>query len=248
MGGPYVLAQGLQGVLHALFPPCCIGCGVLVASDFGLCGACWREVAFIGGLACDTCGTALPGDDDGQPVQCDDCMTIARPWDRARAVFRYSGKGRELVLSLKHADRLELVRPMAGWLAQAARPIVRPGMIVAPVPLHWLRLLRRRYNQSALLSRAVARHLHLDHCPDLLVRSRDTGTQDGKDRAARFANVVGSIRPNPRRLGRLAGRHVLLIDDVMTSGASLAAAADACLAGGAGQVSVAVMARVAKDA
>lgn len=248
MGGTYVLKAGLQSALSTLFPPACIGCGAMVASDFGLCGACWREMAFVGDTACDKCGTSLPGEADGQALICDDCTAIARPWERGRAVFLYSGKGRDLILSLKHADRLDLVRPLAGWLARAVAPIVEPGMIVAPVPLHWSRLLKRRYNQSALLARALARQAGLQDCPDLLVRTRPTESQDGKNRDARFGNLARAIRAHPRRHGQMAGRHVLLVDDVMTSGASLAAAADACLAGGARAVSVAVMARVAKDA
>ncbi len=205
-------------------------------------------MAFTGGLVCDRCGLPLPGEDQGRAEYCDDCLALARPWARGRAAFLYAGKGRDLTLQLKHADRLDLVRPLAGWLARAARPIVTPGMILAPVPLHWKRLFTRRYNQSALLSAAVARQLGLDHCPDLLVRPRDTGNQDGKTRDQRFANIAGAIRAHPRRAGRMAGRHVLLIDDVMTSGATFAAAAEACLTAGASDVSVAALARVAKDA
>lgn len=238
----------LESALRVIFPPACVGCGAHVASDFGLCGTCWRKTGFIAGLVCDSCGTPLPGEDEGRIEHCDDCLTVARPWERGRAVCIYGGKGRELVLALKHADRLDLVRPMAQWMARAAGPILVPGMIVAPVPLHWTRLFRRRYNQSALLSRALARLARLDHCPDLLVRHRKTGTQDGKGREDRFANIAGAIRAHPRRSAQMVGRHVLLVDDVMTSGATLGAASDACLAAGADRVSVLVMARVAKDA
>ena len=238
----------LESALHLIFPPACVGCGAVVASDFGLCPDCWQAMGFIAGLVCDRCGTPLPGEDEGRVEHCDDCLTIARPWDQGRAVCTYGGRGRDLVLALKHADRLDLVRPIAGWMARALAPILVPDMMLAPVPLHWTRLFRRRYNQSALLSRALARAGGLDHCPDLLLRSRRTGTQDGKGRDARFANIAGAFRAHPRRLAQMAGRHVLLIDDVMTSGATLGAAADACLAGGAARVSVLVMARVAKDA
>lgn len=121
-------------------------------------------------------------------------------------------------------------------------------MLVAPIPLHWLRLFKRRYNQSAFLSKAIAQSARLDHCPDLLIRPRATGTQDGKGRDARFANMAGAIVLHPKRAAKVDGRHVLLIDDVMTSGATLAAAAEACIAGGARAISVLTMARVAKDA
>jgi predicted amidophosphoribosyltransferase len=220
---------------------------VPVAVDFGLCGACWRETAFIGGLVCDLCGLPLPGDDGGTVELCDDCLTIARPWQRGRAAVLYKGKGRDMVLALKHGDRLDLARPMGDWLARALAPLIVPGMVVAPVPLHRLRLLRRRFNQSALLARRVALLHSLDLCPDLLWRTRATESQDGRGRDDRFRNLQGAIAVHPGRAGRIRGRSVLLVDDVMTSGATLAAATDACLASGAVRVCVAVMARVAKD-
>ena len=146
----------MQSVLRLLYPPHCLSCAAPVTTEFGLCGACWKATPFVTGLVCDICGTPLPGTEDGTPVHCDDCLTIARPWDRGRAALVYKDNGRNLVLALKHGDRLDLVRPAAKWMQAAAAPILRPGMLVAPVPLHWRRLLRRRYNQAALLSRAVA--------------------------------------------------------------------------------------------
>ncbi len=238
----------MQSVLGALFPPQCINCGEPATEDFGLCGACWRETPFIGGLVCDRCGAPLPGEDEGRPEYCDDCLTLARPWDRGRAALLYKDNGRKLVLALKHGDRLDLVRPATVWLMRAAAPILKPCMLVVPVPLHWSRLFRRRYNQSALLSGAIAQASGSDHCPDLLIRRRKTDSQDGRNRDERFANLAGAIQIHPRHAGRLTGRNVLLIDDVMTSGATLAAAADACLAAGADTVSTLVLARVAKDA
>ncbi len=240
--------MGLQAALQLVYPPQCLTCDTLVTTDFGLCGPCWRETAFVSGLVCDDCGTPLPGDDPGHAVHCDDCLTIARPWEQGRAALLYRDNGRKLVLSLKHGDRLDLARPAALWMAKAAVPLLKPDMLIAPIPLHWLRLLTRRYNQAALLSAAVAHETHLAHCPDLLLRRRSTRSQEGRDREGRFRNVAGALCVHPRHGDKLKNRPVLLVDDVMTSGATLAAAADACLAGGASSVSVLVLARVAKDA
>ena len=239
--------MGLQAALQVIYPPQCLSCAAPVASDFGLCADCWRETPFIAGLACDQCGIPLPGGEAGEIAHCDDCIAIARPWDRGRAALVYRDNGRRLVLALKHGDRMDLARPAAGWMLKAARPILRPGMLVVPVPLHWLRLFRRRFNQAALLSRALARGAGLDHCPDALIRSRNTGNQDGKTREARFANLVDAFAVPRRRMARIEGRDILLVDDVMTSGATFAATTEALVSAGARSVNVLCLARVAKD-
>lgn len=239
--------MGLQAVLRLIYPPQCLGCDALVTTDFGLCGTCWRDTPFITGLVCDGCGLPLTGEESAKPVLCDECLTLARPWVQGRAALLYAGNGRKMVLQLKHGDRLDLAKPAGDWLLRAAQPLLRPNTLVAPVPLHWFRLLRRRYNQSAVLSGALAQAGQLDHCPDLLIRNRRTPSQAGRDRHARFENLQNAISVHPRRAERLKGRSVLLVDDVMTSGATLAVAADACLAAGAAEVCVVALARVAKD-
>ncbi len=159
----------------------------------------------------------------------------------------YRGSGRRLVLGFKHGDRTELARPAARWMARAGRDLLAPGTLIVPVPLHWRRLFRRRYNQSALLARALAAQTKLEACPDILRRTRHTGTQEGRGRDQRFQNLDGAIAVHPRHRERLRDCKVLLIDDVLTSGATLAACADACLAAGAADVDVLALARVVKD-
>lgn len=277
----------MQALIGMLFPPRCLTCEAPVASDFGLCPACWRDAPFVAGLVCTKCGLPLPGDegeggagppparaaggaggrrtggrggiagaehgpeaggqagDEPPELLCDDCLRIARPWRAGRTAMLYAGTGRRAVLALKHGDRMDLAGPAAAWLSRAAVPLVRPGMVVVPVPLHWLRLARRRYNQSALLSAALARLAGLSHCPDALVRHRRTPSQEGRGRDERFSNLAGAITVHPRRRALVEGRPVLVVDDVMTSGATFAAAALALREGGAGDVFVLSLARVA---
>lgn len=238
----------MQSLLRLAFPPQCLVCSEGVDDDFGLCGACWRDTPFITGLVCDSCGVPLPGRDEGVPVHCDDCLTIARPWKKGRAALAYSGAARKLILGLKHGDRHDLVSPFARWMAAVAPPLLHPDTVIVPVPLHNVRLIKRRYNQAALLGTALARILGQEIVPDLLVRTKSTRAQEGMTRQDRFTNQAQAIAPARHARRRLAGRSVLLVDDVMTSGATLAAAAEACHAAGAAHVNVLALARVVKEA
>lgn len=237
----------LQTAVSLVYPPRCLGCGGLVDGDFGLCGTCWRDTPFISGTKCDACGTPLPGEDDGDDLKCDDCMVIPRSWAKGRSALIYRDNAKRLVLALKHGDRQEIAEPAARWMASAIEDIPKDNMIIAPIPLHWMRLLKRRYNQSALLAQSLARITGVPVCPDLLQRHKRTKSLDGLTREVRFSSVKGAMRVHQKRRHRLIGRPVLLVDDVMTSGATLSSAADACLAAGSGPVYVVALARVVKD-
>lgn len=236
----------LQSAIRFLFPPQCISCRAETGEEFGLCGACWREMPFNSGLSCDGCGQPLPGDDDGKEL-CDTCLTAPKAWQRGRAALIYEGTARRLILGLKYGDRQELAIPMARWMAEQGADILRSRVLIAPVPLHWRRFFSRRYNQAALLAECVAKTVGTDYCPDLLLRTRATRKQEGMSREERFENQRQAFVISVRRQALVQEKHVVLIDDVMTSGATLSACAEACLAAGATNVDVLVLARVARD-
>ncbi len=154
------MLRGFQTALRMIYPARCVSCGDRVDSDFGLCGPCWRETPFIGGLVCDLCGTPLPGTtNEGASVHCDDCMTIPRPWAQGRSALIYRGNGRKLVLGLKHGDRTDICHPAAVWMARVAKPMLTGTEVLVPVPMHKWRYLKRRYNQAALLAQEVGARL-----------------------------------------------------------------------------------------
>ena len=239
--------QLLQTALTAIYPPRCLACGEMVDSNFGLCGTCWAQTPFVGPTRCDVCSVPLPGQARGEVLHCDDCMRWPKPWARGRAALIYDGITRKLVLGFKHGDRQEVARPAAQWMLKASNDLLSDtNALIAPVPLHWMRLAKRRYNQSALLARALADLSGTAWCPDLLVRTRYTPSLDGKSREARKTVLADAITINERRRHRIAGRPVVLVDDVLTTGATLSVCAEACRAAGASDVCVSVLARAVK--
>lgn len=213
------------------------------AQSPGLDAAVWSRITFLEAPVCDGCGAPWPHD-PGPGVRCPTCMARPRAFDRARAACLYDEHSRDLILKLKHADRTDLSRLFARWLSRAAAPLLAQADAVTPVPLHRWRLLRRRYNQAAEIARPLAREAGLDFLPDALLRLRDTGTQGGRSAAGRRRNVAGAFAVRPATRARIEGRSVLLVDDVLTTGATAHACARALKAAGAARVDLAVIAKV----
>ncbi len=232
-----------QLALNAVLPPRCLSCGALVERSGALCGTCWAEIAFLAPPLCACCG--LPFEYDlGPGALCGACTHEPPRFTRARAVMRYNEASKRLILGFKHGDRSEGAPAFGAWLARAGAELIEAAEVIAPVPLHRWRLLARRYNQAALLAHAVGRESGRPVISDLLVRRRFTPSQGRLSRAARRRNVAGAFAVKPARAACLAGRRVLLVDDVLTTGATVAACTRTLRRGGAAAVDVLVLARV----
>jgi len=235
----------LRGVADTLFPPGCMVCSASVADAQTLCAPCWGEAYLIGGVSCDVCGVplgiSLPS---GETIRCEDCLTDRFAWDRGRAAALYAGSARTLVLALKHGDKPDIAMAMGRWMSRAAADLIADSDVVVPIPLHWRRFLTRRYNQSAELSRVMARESGKPHGPDLLRRMKPTEMQRSRSALSRARNVEGVFAVPPHMTDVVRGKRVLLVDDVMTTGATLNAASKALRKAGAAQISAVVFARV----
>lgn len=234
----------LQALLGMIYPNQCPSCGQLVQDQNAVCPECWGNTHFITGCCCDTCGIDLPGDVPGGDIQCDDCISDPKPWGRGRAALMYEGASRQMILGLKHGDRTDLANPMAGWMAQAITDILPDDPIFIPVPLHWRRMMRRKYNQAALLALQVGRKTKSTICLDGLQRIRHTDALDGQTKGERMAGVFSSMRAHPGRMDELEGRNIILVDDVMTTGATFKEATRAIKTANVASVSVLALARV----
>ncbi len=236
----------MQSALQIVYPNQCSMCATLVDDQFALCAECWSQVEFIGSNACKFCGTPMIGATTDHGAICDSCMTTPRPWSSGVAAIKYSDLGRKLVLALKHGDRTDLSGTAAVWMSRQIDPWRIENPVLVPVPLNRYRLLKRKYNQSALLAADIGANLEIDVSIDALRRPIATPSLDGKSAQERFAILEQAIEPNDN--ANINGRLVILIDDVMTSGATLSACTAACYKAGAKDVKIAVLARVAKDA
>ena len=236
-------ARGAKATLDLLFPPQCMACRGATA-DTGFCAACWSAITFLDGPGCACCGLPFPVALEGDNL-CAACLAQPPAFDSARAILAYDDASKGAILALKHADRLDLVPGFTRWLARTGRAMLADCDLIVPVPLHRSRLWQRRYNQSAELGRRLARDFRLPTDPFALTRSRATASQGAMPSAkARRRNVQRAFQvPEP---ARVRGKRILLLDDVLTTGATVQACARALKRAGAARVHVLALARVVK--
>ncbi|WCL54158.1 ComF family protein [Gimibacter soli] len=239
----------LRRLADLLMPPRCPACGDVIGAHGGLCATCWGRVGRIDGPVCACCGhpfdTALPGVHLPGSL-CAACLAARPRFDWVRAACAYDGLARHMVLALKHGDGLDGAMAMARLMKTAldTQDCGHAIEVIIPVPLHGKRLFRRRYNQSHVLAKALGQLTGLPVMPQLLHRVRATESQGGLGRKARFRNVKGAFRVVEGGAAALKGRHVLLVDDVLTTGATVSACAGALKRAGAASVGVLTFARV----
>jgi ComF family protein len=228
--------------LDVALPTLCVACREPVDGD-GVCAACWAKLSFIAPPFCPRLGIPFVYDPGSDMLSME---AIANPpaYARARAAVRYDDVARTLVHALKYQDRTDLAPAMGRWMARAGHELLDDADVLVPVPLHWRRAWGRRYNQSGALARVIERQTGVRMAPEALRRIRPTEQQIGLSRTQRASNVQGAFKVATDRQSLIAGRRVVLVDDVLTSGATVDACARALLRAKAASVDVLVFARV----
>lgn len=240
--GGAAIALG-RALADAVVPAVCVACRTPVAGHDELCAACWRQVAFIRPPICDRLGIPLPFGTGDIMIS---AAASANPpvWGRARAVAAFDGVVRDLIHAFKYADRHDARRLFGRWLAQAGADLLPGADVLVPVPLARWRLLRRQFNQAAVLAQELSRRSGVRFHPDALRRTRATVSQVGLSHEERRRNVRNAFAVPARRAAAVSGRRIVLVDDVITTGATVEACARALLSAGATQVDVLALAMV----
>lgn len=232
-------------MLDLLFPAQCARCADVIDQPGNLCAKCWQETTFISPPFCAQCGHPFEYE-VGADMLCGRCLASPPSFTAGRSVFKYDDNSKDMILSFKHADRTDQAPIFAKWMARTAADILTEDILIVPVPLHSRRLIKRRYNQAALLALSIGQISGNKVIPDLLVRKRATASQGSKSYKGRFNNVKGAFTLNPRWEGKIRDEHIVLIDDVYTTGATVSACSDCLLKHGAVQISVLTLCRVVR--
>ena len=237
------LRSALRLALDVALPPLCPSCRDPLGDGVGLCAVCWSKLSFIEKPYCARLGIPFAYD-PGPGLLSMEAIASPPAYDRARAAVRYDEIARALVIAFKFSDRLDLAPMMGRWMARAGRELTDGADALVPVPLHWRRLWARRFNQAAALCGAISEISGVPVLHGGIKRVRATPQQVGLSRPERADNVQGAFRIPPDAKARIAGKRLVLVDDVLTSGATVDTCARALLRAGAAHVDVLVFARV----
>lgn len=246
--GKSILKWGLDLIL----PPRCPVNGDVVSTVGAISPRAWRDLTFVASPSCKCCGVPFAVDtllDAIEPSDflCAVCLASPRPFDMAKSLLVYNDGSRKMILAFKHGDALHLHTTLAPLLAKIGREFLKTDAIIIPVPLHWMRLVKRRYNQAAVLGIEVGKLSGVPCWPDALIRTRHTPPQGHKNAKDRHQNVSGAFDIHPSYAGKLSGRDVVLMDDVFTTGATLEECAKVLKAAGAKSVNILTVARAVKE-
>jgi len=245
LAGLFSAARRAGGaMLDLVLPPVCSACRRPVERAHALCGACWAELRPIERPYCERLGIPF-GYDIGEGALSAEAIASPPPFDRARAAVLFEGPARDLVHALKYNDRTEVARLIGRMTARAGGDVLADADLLVPMPLHRRRLWTRKFNQAALIAHEVGRLAGVAVAMDALARIRATRPQVGLGESERIANVRGAFRVPANRRAAIAGKRVVLVDDVLTTGASAAAATRALRRAGAVRIDVLTFARVA---
>jgi ComF family protein len=235
----------IENCLDLLFPAQCPNCQESVDQPGAYCAQCWSQLNFITDPRCVQCGYPFEYETDND-MKCASCLTNPPAFDSGISVMRYDDASKSSILAFKHADRTDLAPAFARWLAAAGSDIIETHSLFCPVPLHLKRIQKRRYNQSALLAKQVAKLSNGRYAADILQRIKNTPSQGSKNAADRIRNVKNAFQLNPNWQSGIIGKHVILIDDVYTTGATLNACAACLKQAGANKVSILTLSRVVR--